>query len=109
MKEDLNKYSLAKNFPIVGFITRIAGAGIIFGGIIGFIIWGITYTITGFFNNGYYNSYTTLVVDYHYLIWLPSMMIFNTYITIYYLLDRQIDYRNHKEDYDSGKRKQEQT
>ena len=107
VKDDLNQYSLAKNFPIVSFITRIAGAGIIFGGIIGAIIWGITVFISTIFTNGLNNSLTTFIVDYHYIIWLPSMMIFNTYFTIYHLLNRQIDYRNHKEGYDSGKRKHE--
>tara|TARA_B100001057_G_scaffold156246_1_gene156665 strand:+ start:325 stop:699 length:375 start_codon:yes stop_codon:yes gene_type:complete len=68
VKDDLNKYSLAKNFPIVGFITRTAGVGIIFGGIIGIIIWGITAVISTIFTNGSNNSFTLFIVDYHYLI-----------------------------------------
>ena len=75
------------------------------------MIWGVTYFLVGIIgmllqiNIETALSAEAFIVDYHFLIWLPTIVIFTVYTTIGYLFEKQAYYRNNKEDFDSGKSK----
>ena len=110
-KNNFNQYSLPEKFRLVSFIIRCSGFGIFFGGCLGGMIWGVTYFLVGIIgmllqiNIETALSAEAFIVDYHFLIWLPTIVIFTVYTTIGYLFEKQAYYRNNKEDFDSGKSK----